>query len=86
MQLESSRVGEGKFIAIAQLGSYARLEGPAMQEGSVRTIEINEITVVTALVYLAVKAGDLPVRIADQHLILFAAVHGDAANVRNFLV
>ena len=86
MQLESSGVGEGKFIAVAQLGSYARLERPAVQKGSIRTIEIDEVTVIATLMYLAVKAGDLPVRIADEHFILFTAVHGDAADVRNFLV
>jgi hypothetical protein len=57
-----------------------------VKERSVRAVEIDQVAIVAAFMNLAVEAGYLPVRIADQHFILLAAIHSNATDVRNFLV
>jgi hypothetical protein len=86
LQFEGGGSRQGEPVSIAQSGSYSCLERTTTQKCAIRAIKIDKITILVPLMHLTVKPRYLPVRIADEHLVFPAAVHGDTSNVGDLLI
>ena len=86
MQLESGSACQSEPVSITQPDRYAQLKGAIAHKSAIRAVEIDKVTILVPLMYLTVKAGYLPVRITDKHLVFPAAIHGDTTDVRDLLI